>query len=493
MKSGEVGNMRFVERHNLWSDVQVAAAREAEKTIGERGIELVRFAFADQHGLVRSKSIIAGEAANAMVAGVKMVSSILLKDTSNRTAWPVFSKGGGFETRDFEGAADVVLIADPTTFRILPWAENTGWVLCDAYFPDGRAVPFDTRGILRRALASLAKQGFDYVSGLEVEFYVFRLESQRTTLAESGWPGEPPQVSLFNTGYQLLSEQRFDQLEPALAILRREVLAMGMPLRSVRVEFGPSQCEFVFDVGIGIDSADTMILFRNAAKQIMRRHGLHASFMCRPRIPNVMSSGWHLHQSLRARTSGANAFTCASAAGNADSAGNYLSPTGCRFLAGLLANAQGATVFATPTVNGYRRYRPNSLAPDRATWGVDNRAAMLRVTGGAGETDAHIENRIGEPAANPYLYMASQIFAGLDGLARELDPGPRADSPYETTAPLLPTTLADAIKALRDNACMRDGFGSEFVDYYVRIKEAELARFKAEVTEWEHREYFDLF
>ncbi len=118
---------------------------------------------------------------------------------------------------------------------------------------------------------------------------------------------------------------------------------------------------------------------------------------------------------------------------------------------------------------------------------------MLRVTGGAGETDAHIENRIGEPAANPYLYMASQIFAGLDGLARELDPGPRADSPYETTAPLLPTTLADAIKALRDNACMRDGFGSEFVDYYVRLKEAELARFKAEVTEWEHREYFDLF
>jgi len=485
--------MSFVERHDLWSDAQAASAREAEKTIGERGLELVRFAFADQHGLVRSKSIIAGEAAAAMVAGVKMVSSMLLKDTSNRTAWPVFSKGGGFANQDFEGAPDLVLIADPTTFRVLPWAGNTGWVLCDAYFPDGRPVPCDTRGILRRALASLAEKGFDYVSGLEVEFYVFRLESQRTALAESGWPGEPPDVSLFNTGYQLLADQRFDQLEPALQILRREVLAMGMPLRSVEVEFGPSQCEFVFDVGTGIDSADTMILFRNAAKQIMRRHGLHASFMCRPKIPNVMSSGWHLHQSLRERTSGTNAFTCATAAEDIESAGNYLSPTGCRFLAGLLANAQAATVFATPTINGYRRYRPNSLAPDRATWGIDNRAAMLRVTGGRGETDTHIENRIGEPAANPYLYMASQIFAGLDGLARGLDPGPRANSPYEATAPKLPSTLTDALAALRDSACMQECFGREFVDYYVRIKEAELARFNAEVTEWEQREYFDLF
>ncbi|MEO7404976.1 MAG: glutamine synthetase, partial [Burkholderiales bacterium] len=113
--------------------------------------------------------------------------------------------------------------------------------------------------------------------------------------------------------------------------------------------------------------------------------------------------------------------------------------------------------------------------------------------GAPGDATTRIENRIGEPAANPYLYMASQIYAGLDGIDRKLDPGLAADTPYETAAPKLPMTLEHAVAALRASDCMRRGFGAEFIDYYARIKDFEIARFNAEVSDWEHREYFDFF
>ena len=150
-------------------------------------------------------------------------------------------------------------------------------------------------------------------------------------------------------------------------------------------------------------------------------------------------------------------------------------------------------MFTTPTINGYKRYRSYSLAPDRAIWGRDNRGVMIRVLGGAGDPATRLENRIGEPAANPYLYMASQILSGLDGVDRKLDPGPSADTPYETKAALLPKSLREAVFALHDDPFFRDALGKEFVDYYVHIKNAEIERFQAEVSDWEHREYFEMF
>jgi glutamine synthetase len=113
------------------------------------------------------------------------------------------------------------------------------------------------------------------------------------------------------------------------------------------------------------------------------------------------------------------------------------------------------------------------------------------VLGGTG--DARLENRIGEPAANPYLYMASQIFTGLDGMERMLEPSPSADTPYEAQALPLPKNLDEALRVLRNDTCLADGFGRSFIDYYLRIKEAEIARYQSEVTEWEQREYFELF
>ena len=139
--------------------------------------------------------------------------------------------------------------------------------------------------------------------------------------------------------------------------------------------------------------------------------------------------------------------------------GEALSPFGRAYLAGLLEHARASTVFTTPTINGYKRYRSYSLAPDRAIWGRDNRGVMIRVLGGPGDTATRLENRIGEPAANPYLYMASQILSGLDGVDRKLDPGPSADTPYETKAALLPKSLREAVFALQDDPFFRGAGG----------------------------------
>src|SRR5262249_48246991 len=161
--------------------------------------------------------------------------------------------------------------------------------------------------------------------------------------------------------------------------------------------------------------------------------------------------------------------------------GEGLSPVGRHFLAGLLAHARAASPFTTPTINGYKRYRPHALAPDRIVWGRDNKGALVRVIGGGGESATRLENRGGETAANRYLYMGSQIIAGLDGIEQKLDPGPSADSPYEVAATRLPRSLEEALAALREDACLVEGFGKQFTEYFVRIKEAEIARYQLEV------------
>jgi glutamine synthetase len=452
------------------------------KEIEARGLKALRFSFADQHGVLRGKTLAASEAKNAFERGVTITSTLLLKDTSHRTVFPAFTPGGGVGFPEMQGAADVLMIPDPATFRVLPWAPETGWLLCDLQFQDGRPVPFDTRAALKKALATLAGTGQEFIAGLEVEFHVFRIVDPMLKPADAGQPGEPPAVALLTTGYQYLTEQRYDQIDPVVEILRRDLEALGLPLRSFEVEFGPSQFEFTLGVLPGLAAADAMMLTRSAIKQSARRHGYHATFMCRPKLPNVMSSGWHLHQSLR--KDGRNAFT---------SAREDLSETGQQWLAGLLEHAKGAAALCTPTLNGYKRYRPYSLAPDRIIWGKENRGALLRVVGKPGDADARIENRAGEPAANPYLYFASQVYSGLDGLQRKLAPPPSADTPYEAKAEFLPRTLAEALGYLKQDKTLREGFGEKLIDYYCRIKEAEIARANLEVSDWEQREYFDLF
>ena len=465
--------------------------KEVLRELEARGLSSVRFSFADQHGVLRGKTLAAAEVKAALERGVSVTSTLLLKDTSHKTVFPAFTPGGGVGMPELQGAADVLMKADPATFHVLPWAPGTGWLLCDLQFQDGRAVPFCTRTMLKDALRRLETAGYGFFAGLEIEFHVFRIVDAHLKPSDAGQPGTPPEVEplragsgveLLATGYQYLTEQRYDMIEPVVEILRKDLAELGLPLRSFEIEYGPSQVEFTLGAMAGIASADAMVLFRSAVKQIARRHGYHATFMCRPRLPNVMSSGWHLHQSLVSQDR--NAFV---------SAKEDLSDVGKHYLAGLLAHARAATALSTPTINGYKRYRPYSLAPDRVIWGKENRGALLRVIGGPGDPGTRIENRIGEPAANPYLYFASQIHSGLDGLARKLPLPPSADTPYEAKADFLPHTLEQALGFLKEDAVLREGLGAAFVDYFVKLKEAEIARFNLEVSDWEQREYFELF
>jgi glutamine synthetase len=480
--------MHLAEMAGYWTADRQAAAREVERRIQADGLTVVRLSFADQHGVLRGKTYVAGEIAGVMKSGVGFSATMLMKDTAHRTAFQVWGSGGAFGAKEWEGAADVVMLPDPTTFRVLPWAPHTGWMLCDIVFADGRPVPLSTRHLYRQALSALAEQGYDFIAGLEVEFHLFKLDKAHLALedaAQPGQPGPPPEVSLLNQGYQYLTEQRYDEMDPILEILRSNIAGLGLPLRSLEVEFGPSQVEFTFRAGTGMDPADAMVLFRSATKQVAQRNGYHATFMCRPKIPNVMSSGWHLHQSLKDRKTGANAFTDAQ---------EPLSAAGMQWMAGLLAHAPASAAFSTPTLNGYERYRPFSLAPDRAIWARENRGVMVRVLGGPGDATTHLENRVGEPAANPYLYLASQVVCGLDGLRTKADPGPSADTPYEAKAPMLPRSLKEALAALDGDKTLRAGFGDFFVDYYVKLKQAEIERFEAAKSDdWEQREYFSIF
>jgi glutamine synthetase len=238
------------------------------------------------------------------------------------------------------------------------------------------------------------------------------------------------------------------------------------------------------------------VLFRSAVKQMCQRRGLLATFMCRPALPNFFSSGWHLHESLISRADGSNAFA---------SEDSTLSPVGRQFVAGLLEHALPMTLFAAPTVNGYKRYRPYSFAPDRVCWAVENRGALVRVQGTAGDSNSHVENRIGEPAANPYLYMAANIAAGLDGIRRKLEPpAPVEADPYAVAAPMLPTSLREAVGALAADTFYRKAFGDAVVDYLIQMKRAELGRYESamaenpppdgqEISDWEMREYFEFY
>lgn len=485
-REGSMGRSRFVERHGLWGAEQSEAAARATALIEENALEVVRLSFADQHGILRGKSILADQLPLVLRDGCTVTTTLLAKDTAHRTVYPVFTAGGGFAMPEMTGAGDFVMVPDPRTFRVLPWAPRTGWVLCDIYFTNGKPVPFSTRQILRAALEGLREKGYDYVAGLEVELHIFRLDDPKLAPEQSGQPAAPPDVSLLAHGFQYLTETRLDELDPALAIIRRNLVELGLPLRTIEVEFGPGQIEFTFHPSTGLDAADNMILFRSAVKQICRRHGYHATFMCRPGLANLFSSGWHLHQSLVDRQSGDNAFMPATE-------DEIVSPLGRQFVAGLLAHARAASVFTTPTINGYKRYNPYSLAPDRAVWGRDNRGVMIRAVGGPGDPATRLENRVGEPAANPYLYMASQIHSGMDGVEKAMEPASPADAPYETEAPALPKSLIDAVAALKESAMFRAALGDTFVDYMLTVKEAEIARFLSQVTDWEQREYFELF
>jgi len=495
-KDQGIGRRGFVEAHGLYSAEQEDAAERMVARISELDLRTIRITTVDQHGVPRGKFLSADAAIAGLRNGVDFSGAVYSLDSGNVVFPPAFVQGGGFGIPEFTGFPDIVVVPDPTTFHVLPWADRTGWVLCDGYFSTGTPVPLDGRRILRTQLERLGEAGYRYLAGLEVEFYIVQRQSAVIGLNETGAPPPPPSVNAFAHGYQFQSEVRLDGVNDTLTALRDVLFELDLPPRSMENEWGPGQMEFTFSPMEGLAAADAMVLFRSAVKQVCQRRGLLASFMCRPGLPNFFPSGWHLHESIL-DAGGTNVFASDS---------EDLSEVGRQYVAGVLEHACAMTVFSTPTINGFSRFQPYSFAPDRVAWAVENRGAMIRVQGGAGDPGTHLENRLGEPAANPYLYMAADLTAGLDGIRRQLTAPPPVDAdPYAVeNAQPLPTSLEAGIEALAADPLYREQFGDGFIDYFVMMKRAELARYQASleaeplaegqlVSAWEMREYFEFF
>lgn len=491
--------MRFAQRCGVHDAARADAVAQAQRLIDTRRLELVRLAWCDLHGVLRGKTLVASAALDAMLDGIGLVSTLLLKDTSDRTAYKVFEPGGTDTLPPgFAGAGNLVLLPDPARLQQLPWSPHSGWLPCQPWFQDATPVALDSRRVLQRALERLASHGLGMKCGLEVEFHIYRIRpgglAQQLDPALAHWPGLPPEVEMIHPGYNLLSEAWYDMAEEPLRIVQHTAQALGLPLLSLEVELGPSQVEAVFGATDALAAADHMVLFRNGVRQALRRAGYHASFVCRPPFEHIMSSGWHLHQSLVALDSGRNLFVREQPAPHTTpmDARHTLSDLGAHYLAGLLAHARGAAVLGTPTVNGFGRFRPNALAPQAVLWGRDNRGAMLRVVGQPGDPATRIENRVGEPAANPYLYLASQIHAGLDGVDRAMQPPAGTDAPYADHALMLPTSLEAGLDALNADTTLASALGQDFVQYFTQVKRQEAARHEqaADKDDFMRREYF---
>jgi glutamine synthetase len=488
----------FIARHGLWSDDDRRLAEDIMRRVEAENLNLIRLVWADPHGYSRAKSLTVAGIKSALESGYNINVATTTLDSAGARTFSSFVRGGGMGLDEMSGSPNLTIVPDPTTFRILPWAPRTGWILCDEYFNDGRPFHFSPRQLLRKALKPLEARGLKHVVGLEIEWYLLRVAGELgpENIGAPGVRGKPIATAPIEPGYHYHSETNMDLMQPVLSALTDGYEALGLPLRSIENEWGPGQVECTFAPRDALTAADNVLIFRTATRQICRRMGHFATFMTRPGIKGLYSSGWHLHQSLVDARSGRNVFM-------PDNEGACLSPTGLNYLGGLLEHAVPSSVFATPTVNGYRRFKPNSLAPDRASWGYDHRGAMVRVLGGPDDPATRMENRMGEPSANPYLFILSQIVCGLAGIDAKSDPGAQDDEPYAAKRTPLPTNLLDALTALEGSKLYRDALGDVFIDYYLKLKRNEAGRHQRfmetnggdpdEVSQWEQNEYFDFF
>ncbi|WP_345963115.1 glutamine synthetase family protein [Streptomyces sp. BRB040] len=494
---GSVGQPSFVARHGLWDEARVAAAERVEASLAD--VDLVRLVFGDPHGLARSKTLTAEAFRGVLRNGMNYSPGPFVFDTGHAVAVD-FLGDHGIGVDEIAGAGNFVLVPDPLTFQPLPGGDaRTAWVIGDEYLRDGSPHPLSSRAVLRRVVDRYTGQGLAPVLGLEVEWYLTRRldDDPGNTGNGFGLQGRAPRVAALNAGYQFNLDGHYDSVAHLTDPLALHLLALGLPLRSMEHESGPGQVETTFSPMSALDTADAMLLFRTVAKSWCARRGHHASFMSQPLLDAADPSGWHLNQSVTDLASGHNLF-------GAEGPSGGLSPHGKAYAEGLLDWARELCLLSVPTVNGYRRLAAeHTLAPTRPGWSEEDRSAMVRVVGhGAG---AHLENRIGEPCANPYLAVAAQLFAGLEGLTARPDPQDAATAPAPAPggAPgLVPQHLREALDAFRAGRAARL-LGEPLAACLAKLKESELRRYEAwclqapptpgRVSDWEQREYFGAY
>lgn len=424
------------------------------------GVEVVRVSYVDLHGICRGKDVPVEAYDSVAEHGIAQTEAIMTIDLRHHII-------AGFE----HGFRDFWVIPDPATLTRLPSDPTIAWCLADTRRRDG-PFPLDPRHALRQTIAALAEHGLRAVVAPELEFYVVEPGTWGAYAARHS--------SVYTCGP--ISDPR-----GVVRAILRQARDLGLQPTVATQEYGRGQYEINLRHGEALEAADRSFRFKTLVKDVAAEHGLLATFMGQLHDDDE-GSGLHLHLSCLGED-GANAFADPTAP-------DGLSASARHFAAGVLAHLPALTAILSPTVNAYRRFVVESLAPTHVNWGVDNKLAAIRVPAEGGEA-TRIELRTGDGTANIHLAVAAVIAAGTDGLARELTlPEPVTGNPYELDAARLgrelPTTLDAALDALAADRTIVEALGPELCATYEQVKRYELDRWHAElrrVTAWERDEY----
>ena len=426
------------------------------------GVTTVRMSYPDLHGIARGKEFPAAYFEHLIDDGAAYCEAIMTVDLRHNVV-------AGFE----HGFQDIVARPDAATLRRIPWDPEVAVCIADLERMDGTPYGVDSRGVLKRAIAGYTERGLRPILGPELEFYLCVPDPT----APNGYRRYVDNDSHVYTVGAVADPK---------GVLRRMLHAsadMHLETYAANHEFGRAQYEINLRHSDALDASDRAYLFKDLVKEMAALDGLLATFIGKPWNDDE-GSGFHLHLSL-SDDSGGNLLN-----GDRDQG---LSDVAHHFLAGLLEHGPALMAFFNPTTNAYRRIHEEALVPTLVSWGHDNRLCLARVPrerGGA----TRIELRLGDGAANPYLAAAAALFAGLDGIARELEPPePFVGLIYEderaAECPPLPRTFEAALEALDADSVIKDSMGEELVATFLTIKGAELERSKKYVTDWEFREY----
>jgi glutamine synthetase len=374
--------------------------------------------------------------------------------------------------------SDMLLRPDLATFRILPYADRGGKVarvICDIYNPDGSTFAGCTRQALKRQIAHAKQLGYEMMAGVEAEFFIFQLDAR----------GDPTTETHDQGGYFDLTP--VDRAEEIRRLIIRDLVAMGFEVEAGHHEVAPGQHEIDFKYAEALETADNLATFRFLVRDVAYRHGFLATFMPKP-IFGQNGSGMHTHQSLF--SNGRNAFHDVKAKWE-------LSGAALGYIAGLLRHARGFCAITNPLVNSYKRLVPGYEAPVNVAWSMRNRSPLIRIPDKRGSS-TRCELRMPDPSANPYLGLAVQLAAGLDGLERRLVPPDPVNKNIFTMSfrerrkyriDELPRDLHEALECLEKDAVVRAALGSHIYERFVEAKQGEWRDYIGQVSRWELERY----
>lgn len=396
-----------------------------------------------------------------------------------------FEEGIGFDGSAIEGfatpeEADMLAFPDASTFQILPWRPShngVARVFCDVCTPDRKPFAGDPRDALRRMFYKAEKAGYLLNVGAELEYYYF--------------PDEHTPEPLDNVGYFDLS------VSDAARDLRRNTV-LTLEKMSVPVEYtfhaaGRSQHGMSLRHAEALSMSDAITTAKLIIKQQAYESGCHASFMPKP-LAGEDGSAMFLHQSLFDHD-GNNVFW------GEDDERYHLSDIAKHYMAGILAHAREISAITNPTVNSYKRITTGGdSVPQYATWGLRNRASMVRIPvyKPGKQLSTRIELRSPDPMANPYLVNAVTLAAGLDGIERKLELPPEATAEtlkltdrqmFEAGYTPLPRSLKEALDVFEDSQFMKDALGEHIHSFFLKKKRDEWHKFESTITEWEIKHY----